>query len=66
MTDSSMPDFERKDQFFVKLEFDDTGYITAQNVYLNNGSGCTEEVRLVNKETLDGTDIFKMIHQDIP
>lgn len=66
MTDSSMPDFERKDQFSVKLEWDDTGYITAQNIYINNGSGCTEEVRLVNKETLDGSRIFKVIQQDLP
>ena len=66
MKDSSMPDFERKDQFFVKLEFDDTGYITAQNVYINNGSGCTEEVRLVNKETVDGSKIFEITKQTFP
>ncbi len=52
ITDASLPDFERRDRFSVRLERDDTGYIVCENLYFINGSGCTIEARLVNKESL--------------
>lgn len=52
MTDASIPNFERKDSFVADLDLgDDTGFLTAQNQYIHNGSGCTEQVRLTNTET---------------
>lgn len=49
-TDGSLPGFERKDSFTLKLKRDDSGYLPAQLVYLNGGTGCPAEFRLVNKE----------------
>lgn len=52
MTDNQIVGFERKDSFTVDLDKgDDTGFIPAANQYIRNGSGCGEEVRLVNTET---------------
>jgi hypothetical protein len=49
-TDDWIIGFERKDHFVVRLDKDDTGYFVSQNDYINNGSGCTLEVALMNKE----------------
>jgi hypothetical protein len=48
--DGGLPLFERKDRFTLKLKRDDSGYLPAELVYINNGVGCNAEVRLVNKE----------------
>jgi len=50
--DYDIPGFERKDHFSVKLERDDTDYITAINDYIINGTGCTNQVRLINNEKM--------------
>lgn len=50
VTEVGLPDFERKDGFSYQLLRDDSGYIPAENHYINGGTGCAIEVRLVNLE----------------
>jgi len=49
-TTTSIPGYERKDYFSVKLERDLINYFPSQQVYVQNGSGCILEVRLRNLE----------------